>query len=94
MSESQPALRRLGFSFVGRFSYHGGSRHRGDAHANQQARRTLVRLRPCRGPHVLVRLYRGIGAFYVEDLEYQVSWKSSGDAVTFPLVLEQCHSDW
>ena len=28
----------------------------------------------------------GIGAFYAEDLEYQVSWKSSGDAVTFPLV--------
>ncbi len=36
----------------------------------------------------------GTGAFYVEDLEYQVSWKSSGDAVTFPLVLEQYHSDW
>ena len=36
----------------------------------------------------------GTGAFYAEDLEYQGSWKSSGDAVTFPLVLEQCHSDW
>ena len=36
----------------------------------------------------------GTGAFYVEDLEYQVSWKHSGDAVTFPLVLEQYHSDW
>ena len=52
-----------------------------------------VRLRPCRGSHVLARPHRGIGAFYAEDLEYQVSWKSSGDAVTFPLVLEQCHSD-
>ena len=45
-----------------------------------------VRLRPCRGSHVLARPHRGIGAFYAEDLEYQVSWKSSGDAVTFPLV--------
>ncbi|WP_315572547.1 hypothetical protein [Lancefieldella rimae] len=61
-SESQSALRRLGFSFVGRFPYHGGSRHRGDAHANPQARRTLVRLRPCRGPHVPGRLHCGIGA--------------------------------